>query len=98
MAGRLKPNEPAAKGAARIARRQVKKATEELQSGPDLTDEEVHDVRKRLKKARAALRLLRETIGARRYHRENTATPRRRSAVHPNPRREGIVGHGRKAC
>ena len=57
----------------RIARRQVKKATEELQSGPDLTDEEVHDVRKRLKKARAALRLLRETIGARRYHRENTA-------------------------
>ncbi len=38
-----------------------------------LSDEAVHSARKRLKKARSALRLLRESLGPRRYRRENIA-------------------------
>jgi len=37
------------------------------------SDEGVHDARKSLKKARAALRLLREVLGDRRYQKENAA-------------------------
>jgi hypothetical protein len=40
----------------RILRRQVKKTLEELQRGYPLSDEAVHDARKRIKKARSALR------------------------------------------
>jgi CHAD domain-containing protein len=74
MSNQLRPTEPGTQGASRILRRQVKKAIEELQADDQsLSDEAVHGARKRLKKARAALRLLRDSLGSRLYRRENAA-------------------------
>jgi len=47
------------------------RAVQALREGGRLTDEVVHDVRKRLKRVRAGLRLLRESIGDEAYAAEN---------------------------
>jgi CHAD domain-containing protein len=72
MAAQVEQCEAAAKGIRRILRKQVENALESLTAGR-LTDEKVHDSRKRVKKARAALRLLRDALGESTYTRENTA-------------------------
>src|SRR4051794_31867359 len=64
-------SEPGAADVGRILRKQVGKALEALNTDGPLADEVVHDARKRLKKARALLRLLREALGPRIYRREN---------------------------
>lgn len=56
----------------RILRKELKNALESL-AVRRLTDEKVHDARKRIKKARAALRLLRGALGKTTYKRENAA-------------------------
>jgi CHAD domain-containing protein len=72
MAADLEACEAATKGVRRILRKQLKKALESLAAGR-LTDEKVHDARKRIKRARAALRLLRDALGKGTYTRANTA-------------------------
>jgi CHAD domain-containing protein len=72
MAATIEPSEPGAKGARRILRKQLDKALESL-AVQHVTDRKVHDARKRIKKARAALRLLRDAIGKSEYTRENAA-------------------------
>jgi CHAD domain-containing protein len=72
MAFRLKPNEPVGKGIKRIVRQEIDKVLEALASPRAGRDEVVHDARKRFKKVRAALRLVRDELGAKVYRRENT--------------------------
>src|SRR5262245_7548403 len=71
MAKQLRPTEAGTRGVQRLVRKEVGKALEALsgESQP-LSAEAVHEARKRLKKARAGLRLLREALGTRLYHRE----------------------------
>jgi CHAD domain-containing protein len=71
MARRLESDEAATETVRRIVRREAKKALERLVSGRQPRDVAVHDARKQIKKARAALRLIRESLGERRYRREN---------------------------
>lgn len=68
----LHRSESAARSARHIARRQIAKAIEALESRSP-SDQVVHDARKELKRARATLRLLRDAIGNRAYRRENEA-------------------------
>jgi CHAD domain-containing protein len=70
MAFQLRRNESIAKGIKRIARRQIESALEELASRSN-ANEIVHEVRKRLKRLRAVLRLVREPLGEKVYRREN---------------------------
>jgi CHAD domain-containing protein len=72
MTAELAQSEPGTKGIRRILRKELKKALESL-AVRRLTDEKVHDARKRIKKARAALRLLRDGLGKATYTRENAA-------------------------
>ncbi len=72
MAFQLRRNESVAKGIKRIACRQIESALEELASNSN-ANEIVHEVRKRLKRLRAILRLVRETLGEKVYRRENTS-------------------------
>src|SRR5207247_1571238 len=61
------------KGVARIARREMDTALEQLSEAPDGPgDEAVHEARKCFKKIRAVLRLVRPEIGEVVYERENT--------------------------
>jgi CHAD domain-containing protein len=61
-----------AKGTKRIARTQMDRALEQLTLQTQAPQEEaVHDARKRFKRIRALLRLVRESIGKRRYKKEN---------------------------
>jgi CHAD domain-containing protein len=74
MAEALQRTEAGTRGVRRVLLKQVDKALKALQEpGPSLPDEAIHSARKRLKKARAYLRSLREEMGNRRYRRENTA-------------------------
>jgi len=59
---------------------QIQSAQTELDRGPRMDDDAVHSARKDLKAARAALRLLRNVIGERRYVVENA---RLRNAARP---------------
>jgi CHAD domain-containing protein len=71
MSFQLRADESAAKGVRRVTRKQLEGALERLgAAGPD-ADEAVHDVRKRLKRLRAVLRLARDGIGDKVYDREN---------------------------
>ncbi len=74
MALQLKPNKSAGERAKRIVCNEIDASLRDL-SRPDLGLEElnevVHDVRKRLKKVRAVLRLIREELGEKTYRREN---------------------------
>jgi CHAD domain-containing protein len=71
MSGRLERGEAGTEGVRRIVRREAKKALDELPSGGQAKDVAVHDARKRIKRARAALRLVRKPLGEKRYRREN---------------------------
>ena len=76
MARRLTPNKPAGKQTARIVRHELNASLRTLsQHDPSLEqlDEFVHDARKRLKKVRSLLRLVREEMGPRAFHRENSS-------------------------
>jgi CHAD domain-containing protein len=66
----LSHSEPDAHGISRIAQRRIAKAIDSLQS-TKLSDKRVHEARKQLKKARATLRLLRDSIADAAYRREN---------------------------
>ena len=72
MAKQLRNTESGTRGIRRILRQQTAQALEALHRDPQLSDEVVHEVRKQLKKVRAALRLLRKALGSRTYDRENT--------------------------
>src|SRR4051812_12540678 len=71
MASALRRKETAARGVLRILRKQIDKAVEALADEQSLSDEDVHDIRKSLKRVRAALRLLRPAIGSSTYRGEN---------------------------
>src|SRR4051794_28254839 len=71
MSDRLRETESGTRGVARIMRKQTGEALEVLSGSGPLSDEAVHDARKRLKEVRAALRLLREALGSRTYRQEN---------------------------
>jgi len=72
VAFELSRSEAGTRAVRRITRQQIAKALEALE-GRTLSDEDVHAARKDLKKARAALRLLRDALGKTVYNRENTA-------------------------
>jgi CHAD domain-containing protein len=71
MAARLRSDEAATRGLRRVARRDMASAARALSRPPPLADRAVHDTRKRLKEARAALRLLRRALGGPVYRRTN---------------------------
>ncbi len=72
MTYRLKANESVSKGIKRIASEQIEKAISELSATDELgVDKAVHQVRKRLKKTRAIVRLVRDSLGKKSYKREN---------------------------
>src|SRR5215469_2034221 len=72
------------KGAARqarsILRRQLRKGLEKLDGSHEANDEDIHDARKRIKQARATLRLLREALSRSDYRREDRTL---QAAAHP---------------
>lgn len=76
----LKRSESGTAGVGRIVRRETKKALQALPPGRPARREAIHDARKRLKKARAALRLVRDALGSEAYRRENE---RLRDAARP---------------
>lgn len=67
----VQPEYSGTRGLRRVAHGFVQKAARGL-AQQTLSDEQVHDARKNLQKSRAALRLLRITLGERTYRRENT--------------------------
>src|SRR5262245_32270283 len=71
MSRKLELGEPGTDGVRRILRREAKRALDELPSGGQVKDVAVHAARKQIKRARAALRLVREPLGEKAYHREN---------------------------
>ena len=72
MTYKLKAHESVSKGVKRIATEQIEKAISELPTTDELgVDEAVHQVRKRLKKTRAVVRLVRNSLGKKSYKREN---------------------------
>ncbi len=74
MAYRLDARETLPQGIRRIVGEQLDGAVEGLRTATgDERDRAVHDARKRLKKARAALRLVRDEVGSKTYKRENQA-------------------------
>jgi CHAD domain-containing protein len=68
------------KQAGRILRKEVRKGLSQLDGGQRATDEDIHDARKRIKKARATLRLLRKSMSRAEYQREDDLL---RDAAHP---------------
>ena len=71
MASGLKANTSGAKAILGAIRSQATKANESLTQNWPPADQAIHDARKRIKKARAGLRLLRAGMSAREYRREN---------------------------
>jgi CHAD domain-containing protein len=72
MSYALKPGEKLAHGIRRIEKRQVGRIIDELgKPRPERQRSTVHEARKDLKKARAALRLIREYLDAKDYRKEN---------------------------
>jgi CHAD domain-containing protein len=71
MAATLRPGRSGAIAVHRAIRSEAKKALEGLSEVWPPADENIHDARKRIKRARAGLRLLRESLGERVYQREN---------------------------
>jgi CHAD domain-containing protein len=68
----LQPDEAGLSGVRRILQQWLTDADDALHK-KRISDTNIHDARKRLKKSRAALRLLRAAIGESAYRRENTA-------------------------
>lgn len=73
MADQLRAGESPTKSVRRIVRREAAKALKRLDGDDAPPDAAIHNARKRLKRARAALRLVRKSLGARRFQRENEA-------------------------
>ena len=71
MGFRLKKRESASAGIRRIAREEIDDAIELLEDRNGDLAETVHELRKRLKRIRAVVRLVREELGEDVYHREN---------------------------
>ncbi|HTU26953.1 MAG TPA: CHAD domain-containing protein [Pirellulales bacterium] len=71
MAFGLKENESIAAGICRASRQQLKRANREMGELPG--DSAVHDIRKRFKRVRALARLVRASLGERRYRSSNKA-------------------------
>ncbi len=71
MNRQIRRDEPGTESVRRIVRTEAKKALDELPSGGQPKDVAVHDARKRIKRARAALRLVRKPLGGRQYRHEN---------------------------
>jgi hypothetical protein len=69
----LEREHPGVRGAGEVVRRELDRAAERLAGRWPPADAAVHDVRKRLKKARAALRLERRALGPREFRRANHA-------------------------
>ena len=67
----LSRSEPNTCGVRKIARQRITKAIDSLQSAR-LSDKKVHAARKELKKARATLRLMRDSLSDATYKRENS--------------------------
>jgi CHAD domain-containing protein len=73
MSGQIRKTESGTEAVLRIIRRELKDARKDLRGRGILPDEVVHGARKRLNKARAALRLVRTALGDRRYRRVNVS-------------------------
>jgi len=73
VTARLQRKKPGVRGVESVVEREVEKALQALDGAWPITDETVHGARKRLKKARAALRLERAALGDEVYRRENHA-------------------------
>ena len=71
MARALQRRSASAQQARGILRRQVKKGLKELAGGDRATDADIHEARKRIKEARATLRLLRKVLSRADYRRED---------------------------
>jgi CHAD domain-containing protein len=71
MTQQIQRKEPGTESVRRIVRHEAKKAIEHLSPRGQPKDVAVHDARKGIKRARAALRLVRKPLGEKRYHREN---------------------------
>ena len=71
MTFRLQPEQAVENGLKQIVRRQLKSALHEMDDFGDHCDDKVHNVRKCCKKARAVLRLLRDGLAKRVFHKEN---------------------------
>lgn len=71
MAFRIKKNELVADATARLLEDALDSARAELVSREGSRKEHFHEARKHVKKARAVLRVLRETMGEKRFRREN---------------------------
>lgn len=70
MAAKLQARKAAARKAQRVLRSQARKASKDLEGGK-ASDEAIHAARRRVKKARATLRLLRDLLPRGAYRREN---------------------------
>jgi hypothetical protein len=72
MTYKLKNNESISQGVKRIATEQIEKAIGEITTVDELgVDETVHQVRRRVTKIRALLRLVRDQLGKDMYKQEN---------------------------
>jgi CHAD domain-containing protein len=72
MTAELEKSRAGTRSVRKIVRKELAKVLASLE-GERLTDERVHDARKRIKIARAALRMMREALGKNVYSRENAA-------------------------
>jgi CHAD domain-containing protein len=70
---KFKAGESVPDGARRIVDEQLERAIGRTGAAPSDRDEAVHDIRKRMKKCRAVLRLVRGGLGSRRYREANAA-------------------------
>lgn len=84
----LQPEHSGTRGLRRVAHGFVQRAARRL-AQEELSDEQVHEARKNLQRSRAALRLLRATLGERSYRRENMRL--RDAARALNPARDARV-------
>jgi CHAD domain-containing protein len=72
MTRRLRQTEAGVRGVRRVARKEIDAALDGL-TKRSISDEDVHEARKLLKRTRAALRLVRPAVGDRAYRRDNAA-------------------------
>jgi CHAD domain-containing protein len=71
MSFELKKNERIPKGVRRVVCKRIDKALQTMSGGQTLTDQAVHNARKRFKEIRGALRLVRGELGEKYFRREN---------------------------
>jgi CHAD domain-containing protein len=71
VSARLRRDQPGTESVRRIVRREVRKALDSLPAKRLPKDVALHKARKRIKRARAALRLVRKPLGNRAYRRAN---------------------------